>query len=81
MIETSTVSLEAGRLDLLDEGVVDGHRAGEDAGRAGADASPAAAVAGLLDLDVAGVALVCRVLVAHGLGHPFTRRPSPSGRE
>jgi len=46
--------LEAGRADLGHEGVVDGERAGEDAGRAGADRDPQAAVAEGSDADVAG---------------------------
>ncbi|OPZ46054.1 MAG: hypothetical protein BWY94_00921 [Actinobacteria bacterium ADurb.BinA094] len=65
---------QAGLPDLLHERVVDGHRAGEHAGGAGADLDGPAAVGTFADADVAGVVVRarCRGLVGHGLSaHPF----------
>ena len=65
---------EPGRLDLLDEGVVDGHGAGEQAGGAGADLDVVAAARTRRDVDVAGLGagLWGGDLVSHGASaHPF----------
>ena len=72
--------VEPGRLDLFDEGVVDGQRAGEHAGGAGADRHPQATVAGRRDLDVARLGgllaavrarVHCRFVTHETPCHPF----------
>ncbi len=66
---------EAGLPDLLDEGVVDGQRAREHAGRAGADRDPVAPAGSLGDAHVTGVlfGLSRRDVVSHGVSaHPFS---------